>query len=188
MMRAHQGWCSAWSAGSRGRAWLAMAVLWAAMGSGPARGSTLFGLIDTGEIYASSDVGRTWSIRSTLRVRDAVAITALSSPQDLLLATRSGSIFRSSDAGVDWNQVGAVLASDVSAMAIDSHGPVLLLTASGTVHRSTNQGGSFVIIGSRPTLDQDPQNMRNVTAARLSDITVEHVLGLLREARHGANA
>lgn len=47
---------------------------------------------------------------------------------------------------------------------------------------------SFVIIGSRPTLDQDPQNMRNVTAARLSDITVEHVLGLLREARHGANA
>ncbi len=148
MMRAHQGWCSAWSAGSRGRAWLAMAVLWAAMGSGPARGSTLFGLIDTGEIYASSDVGRTWSIRSTLRVRDAVAITALSSPQDLLLATRSGSIFRSSDAGVDWNQVGAVLASDVSAMAIDSHGPVLLLTASGTVHRSTNQGGSFVIIGS----------------------------------------
>ena len=47
---------------------------------------------------------------------------------------------------------------------------------------------SFVIIGSRPTLDQDPQNMRNVTAARLSDITVERVLGLLREARHGANA
>ena len=47
---------------------------------------------------------------------------------------------------------------------------------------------SFVIIGSRPTLDQDPQNMRNVTAARLSDITVERVLDLLRKARHGATA
>ena len=42
---------------------------------------------------------------------------------------------------------------------------------------------SFVIIGSRPTLDQDPQNMRNVTAAHLSDITVERVLDLLKYAR-----
>lgn len=45
---------------------------------------------------------------------------------------------------------------------------------------------SFVIIGSRPTLDQDPVNMHNVTAEKLSDITVERVLDLLREARHGA--
>ena len=42
---------------------------------------------------------------------------------------------------------------------------------------------SWVIIGSRPTLDQDPVNMRNVTAANLSDITVERVLSLLRDAR-----
>lgn len=45
---------------------------------------------------------------------------------------------------------------------------------------------SFVIIGSRPTLDQDPVNMHNVTAEKLSDITVERVLDLLKEARHGA--
>ena len=42
---------------------------------------------------------------------------------------------------------------------------------------------SFVVIGSRPTLDQDPVNMHNVTAAKLSDITVERVLNLLRDAR-----
>jgi heptosyltransferase-2 len=45
---------------------------------------------------------------------------------------------------------------------------------------------SFVIIGSRPTLDQDPVNMHNVTAEKLSDITVERVHELLRKARHGA--
>lgn len=45
---------------------------------------------------------------------------------------------------------------------------------------------SFVIIGSRPTLDQDPVNMHNVTAEKLSDITVERVLDLLKEARRGA--
>lgn len=44
---------------------------------------------------------------------------------------------------------------------------------------------SFVLVGARPTLDHDPVNMHNVTAPTLSDITVEHVLGLLREARHG---
>lgn len=42
---------------------------------------------------------------------------------------------------------------------------------------------SWVIIGARPTLDQDPVNMHNITAAQLSDISVERVLGLLQSAR-----
>ena len=42
---------------------------------------------------------------------------------------------------------------------------------------------SWVIIGARPTLDQDPVNMQNITAAKLADITVERVLGLLQAAR-----
>jgi len=45
---------------------------------------------------------------------------------------------------------------------------------------------SWVIIGSRPTLDQDPVNMQNITAAQLSDITVDRVLGLLQAARQHA--
>jgi len=46
---------------------------------------------------------------------------------------------------------------------------------------------SWVIIGSRPTLDQDPVNMHNVTAEQLTDITVERVLGILRNARQAAH-
>jgi heptosyltransferase-2 len=42
---------------------------------------------------------------------------------------------------------------------------------------------SWVIIGSRPTLDQDPINMTNVTAAKLSDISVARVLSLLDNER-----
>ncbi len=45
---------------------------------------------------------------------------------------------------------------------------------------------SWVVIGSRPTLDQDPVNMQNITAAQLSDITVDRVLGLLHAARQQA--
>ncbi len=42
---------------------------------------------------------------------------------------------------------------------------------------------TWVIIGSRPTLDHDPERMYNVTAPKLSDITVAHVLRLLNETR-----
>lgn len=44
---------------------------------------------------------------------------------------------------------------------------------------------SMVLIGSRPTLDQDPL-MQNVRAEKLSDITVKHVLDLIRNANTGA--
>jgi len=45
---------------------------------------------------------------------------------------------------------------------------------------------SWVIIGSRSTLDQDPEHMVNVTAPKLSDISVARVLTLLNEARSSA--
>ncbi len=44
---------------------------------------------------------------------------------------------------------------------------------------------SFVLIGSRPTLDQDPL-MHNVRAEKLSDISVQRVLDLIRGAMAGA--
>lgn len=36
-----------------------------------------------------------------------------------------------------------------------------------------------VIIGARPTLDHDPATLRNVTAIKLADISVEHMLNLI---------
>ncbi|MEY4764592.1 MAG: hypothetical protein RI907_1265 [Pseudomonadota bacterium] len=47
---------------------------------------------------------------------------------------------------------------------------------------------SWVIIGSRPTLDQDPVNLTNISAAQLSDITVEQVLQRLNAARQPSAA
>lgn len=46
---------------------------------------------------------------------------------------------------------------------------------------------TYVMIGARARLDHDPDTLHNVMAASLPDITVEHVLDLLRETRHGAN-
>lgn len=48
---------------------------------------------------------------------------------------------------------------------------------------------SFVIIGARPWLNQDPQNMHNIRAERLSDIDVDQVHALLiRNAGNSALA
>ncbi|MDE2078366.1 MAG: glycosyltransferase family 9 protein [Burkholderiales bacterium] len=44
---------------------------------------------------------------------------------------------------------------------------------------------SFVLIGPRGTLDQDPQFMHNVRASKLSDITVDQVLTLIQAAANG---
>ena len=114
--------------------------------AGPARAVTLFGLLDTGELYASADGGVTWSIRATLPVRDAVALVAGESSTELLLASAGGSIYASGDAGASWAAVAAVPASDVVALG-GAPGICLLLTGSGSVYRSTDAGVTWVGVG-----------------------------------------
>ena len=52
--------------------------------------TTLFGLLDTGELYKSTDQGLNWTAVSTLPVRDAVALGAGVNSAELYLASRSG--------------------------------------------------------------------------------------------------
>src|SRR5262245_32112742 len=84
----------------------------------PAPAATLFGLIDTGELFSSVDNGITWSPLSALPVRDAVALAARLSSSDLFLVSRSGSVYRSQDAGANWAAVGAIAAGDLEDLSI----------------------------------------------------------------------
>jgi photosystem II stability/assembly factor-like uncharacterized protein len=108
------------------------------------RAATIFGLVDTGEIFVSTDQGESWTIRSTLPVRDAIALHAEATPVDLVLATRSGSVYRSSDAGFTWIPTGAIAVPDLVGLLVQADLSILVLTASGQVHRSTDHGTSFV--------------------------------------------
>lgn len=109
--------------------------------------TTLFGLVNTGELYSSADQGLTWAIRSSLPVRDAVALSAGASTSQLYLASASGVVYRSPDAGLNWTAVGAVGANDVVDLVVKTDFSVVLLTATGTVYRSVNSGATFAATG-----------------------------------------
>lgn len=120
-----------------------LAVVVALLASPTSADAAIFGLIDTGELYSSSNGGATWSILATLPVDDAVGLAAGSSTSQLYIATRSGTVYRSVNAGGTWTAVGAISASDVASFTINYDGSVLALTESGTLYRSTNGGTTF---------------------------------------------
>lgn len=130
--------------------WWAALALGAAWGVGPphADAATLFGLVDTGEFYASTNGGMTWSAIGTIPLHDAVGLAAGASTTDLYIAGRSGTISRSPDGGNTWTAVGAVPASDVAGFAIQYDGSLLALTETGSVYRSADQGATFAAIAS----------------------------------------
>jgi hypothetical protein len=115
-----------------------------------ARAATLFGVVNAGEVFASTDEGQTWAVRSTLTAGDAVGLAAGQTASRLFLATRSGMVFRSTDAGSSWIAVGAVPAADVTALAFRGDGAILLLAETGTVYVSTDQGVSWIALAALP--------------------------------------
>jgi photosystem II stability/assembly factor-like uncharacterized protein len=117
-----------------------------ALATSRASATTLFGLINTGAVYASTDGGATWNIRSSLPFSDAVALGAGATNSKLFLATASGHVLRSVDAGASWTATGSVAASDVSAMVLRLD-RMLLFCSSGEVFASTDDGASFTPIG-----------------------------------------
>ena len=123
-----------------------------ALSATPARGLSLFGLVDTGELFVSADGGATWSIRAALPVSDATALFAGATSTQLYLVSRSGSFHASADAGVNWTAIGTVPASDVAA-AVPYSGGLLLFMKSGGVYVSFDAGNSFAAVGALTASD-----------------------------------
>lgn len=119
----------------------------------PAAGATLFGLVDTGELFVSVDQGSSWTIHSTLPVRDGVALEAGSSSAELFLSTRSGALYRSSDAGLSWEITGTLPANNVVDLMIRPDLSIWLLTMTGELYRSTDHGVEFTHAAILPSSD-----------------------------------
>lgn len=114
------------------------------MWSAPATAS-VFGLVDTGELFVSNDEGETWTVRSALPVSDAIGLVAGVSSSDLYLASETGTIYTSTDAGLNWSATSAVTATDVVAIHIRPDGALMVLTRSGTVFGSPDAATFSVV-------------------------------------------
>jgi photosystem II stability/assembly factor-like uncharacterized protein len=117
-----------------------------AAGAGAGETATLFGLVDTGEIFSSTDGGANWNLLTALPLPDAMGLVAGVSPLDLYLVSTSGTSFHSDDGGSTWNGVGAIAASDVAGFVLGPFGEVLALTRSGTLYSSTDYGLTFTAL------------------------------------------
>lgn len=122
---------------------LAALIFVLCIGIAPVESATLLGLTDTGELFASSDDGVTWSVVGAVPIPDATAIAAGETSAELYLASKSGSVFRSTDSGVTWTAVGTVHASDIVDMAIRTNGDLYLLSKAGTLWLSQDDGVTF---------------------------------------------
>ena len=125
---------------------LTLALCWFCLLPRGAQGTTLFGLVNTGELYSSTNGGVTWSAIGAIPLSDAVGLAAGSSATELYIAGRSGTVYRSTTGGSAWSAIGAVTASDLAGFVVNYDGSVLVLTESGTLYRSTNQGTTFAAI------------------------------------------
>jgi len=109
----------------------------------PGSAANLFGLVDTGELYRSTDGGTTWDGYAAIAVSDAVGLAASGTTSDLTIVTRSGTVHYSADGGLNWSAIGTVSASDVASFTILPDSTVLALTERGTIYASGDGGVSF---------------------------------------------
>src|SRR5262245_10069339 len=98
--------------GVRTASFLAIPALTLALLTPSALAASIFGMVDTGELYQSNNGGASWMIRATIAVHDAVGLAASNTSSNLTIITRSGSVYRSVDGGTSWSAVGAIAASD----------------------------------------------------------------------------
>lgn len=135
------------------RVWAVATACLVCAGVLPARGATLFSVVNTGELFGSADQGATWQIRAVLPVRDAAGIVARVTSAELYLVARTGTLYRSIDSGSSWTAVGVVPASDVTDVAVRPDGGILLLAESGAIWLSADQGQSFTVLAALTASD-----------------------------------
>src|SRR5206468_2121065 len=115
---------------------------------------SIYALVSTGEIYASSDSARTWHVQSTLAISDGATIFVDAANNGVLqLMTRSGSEYLSSDGAHSWTASGAAPFNDVASVHVRfSDGFPFVLTQHGEVY-SHSDDGSWIAVGAFPASD-----------------------------------
>jgi hypothetical protein len=115
--------------------------------------STLYGLVSTGEVWASVDGGGTWDVRGRLPVSDAVGLMAGKIDTDLTVISRTGFVYKATDAGYHWSASGVVPASNLVDVTVRFDGSLVVLSQVGTVYFSNDGGQNWSILATLTSSD-----------------------------------
>ncbi|MCJ2562593.1 MAG: lamin tail domain-containing protein [Candidatus Thermoplasmatota archaeon] len=116
------------------------------------RDSDVFVLEVTGEVYESTDGGKSFSYQGDASA-DLVAICMNRSNDDLYAFVKNGSVYRTTDKGQNWVYRGDAFAGAPAGidMTIDSNDYIYLLQTDGDVYLSTDGGATFSTKGDAGT-------------------------------------
>ncbi|MCK4456956.1 MAG: lamin tail domain-containing protein, partial [Thermoplasmata archaeon] len=108
------------------------------------RDSDVFVLEVTGEVYESTDGGKSFSYQGDASA-DFVAICINRSNDDLYAFVKNGSVYRSTDKGQNWVWRGDAFTGAPAGidMTIDSNDYIYLLQTDGDIYQSTDGGATF---------------------------------------------
>jgi photosystem II stability/assembly factor-like uncharacterized protein len=114
----------------------------------PIRYSDIFVIEVSGEVYESTDGGKTFSNPGDAGA-NIVAICANRSNTDIYAFEDSGEVYLSTDKGQNWNLRGDAFSGAASGidMTIDNNDDIYLIRSTGVVYSSTDGGATFTTRG-----------------------------------------
>jgi tetratricopeptide (TPR) repeat protein/photosystem II stability/assembly factor-like uncharacterized protein len=110
----------------------------------PIRYSDIFVIEDTGEVYESTDGGKTFSNPGDAGA-NIVAICANKSNTDIYAFEDNGGVYLSTDKGQNWNLRGDAFSGAATGidMTIDNNDVIYLIRSTGVAYSSTDGGATF---------------------------------------------
>ncbi|MEI6875821.1 MAG: hypothetical protein WCL50_11915 [Spirochaetota bacterium] len=107
-------------------------------------GNRLVAFVQNGQIYTSSDVGFTWTLRASSPIADWWSVASSSDGTMLAACVWSGQIYISSDAGLTWSPRMTDQSKYWSSIAHSSDGARLVACANmGLIYTSSDAGGNW---------------------------------------------
>ena len=97
---------------------------------------TLYGLVDAGDVYVSTDAGVSWNGETAVPARVAIGLVAGPALDERTLLTRDGAVWQT--ASGPWSPVGSIVANDLTDLTVAADGTLLALATTGTVYVSSD--------------------------------------------------